>query len=116
MIIALLGAAAAAPFDVEAATRAYLDTLQGSARARSDAYFEGGYWLLLWGTLVSVAAAWVMLRFGWSAAWSRWAERVGRRLWLQPALYALPFTIVSGLLVLPGRSTPAMSARSSTAS
>ena len=44
-------AAAAASFDVETATRAYLDSLQGPARAKSDAYFEGGYWLILWGTL-----------------------------------------------------------------
>ncbi|TMJ14382.1 MAG: M48 family peptidase, partial [Alphaproteobacteria bacterium] len=46
-----LAASAAAGFDPEAATRAYLGTLNGAARAKSDAYFEGGYWLLLWGTL-----------------------------------------------------------------
>ena len=93
--------AAAPPFDVESATRAYLDSLQGPARARSDAYFEGGYWLALWSALVTVASSWIMLRLGWSAAWSRWAQRVGRRRWLQPALYALPFFIVSSLIVLP---------------
>ncbi|MEA3064398.1 MAG: endopeptidase [Sphingomonadales bacterium] len=103
MLTDILAAAAAAPasFDPEAATRAYLATLQGAARARSDAYFEGGYWLLLWGALVGVASAWVMLRFGWSAAWSRWAERMTGRRWLQPALYALPSTIVGVLIVLP---------------
>jgi STE24 endopeptidase len=102
MLIDILAAAAAsAPFDPEAATRAYLDTLQGPARAQSDAYFEGGYWLLLWGALVGLASAWAMLRFGWSAAWSRWAERMTKRRWLQPALYAVPFTIVSVLIVLP---------------
>jgi STE24 endopeptidase len=103
MLTEILSAAAAAPgaFDPEAATRAYLDSLQGAARARSDAYFEGGYWLLLWGALVSVAAAWLMLRFGWSAGWRSWAERATTRRWLQPALYALPFTLVSSLLVLP---------------
>ena len=31
-----------APFDVTEATRAYLNTLQGAARAKSNAYFEGG--------------------------------------------------------------------------
>ena len=31
--------------DVERATRAYLDTIRTERqRARSDAYFEGGYW------------------------------------------------------------------------
>jgi STE24 endopeptidase len=101
MLIDILAAAAAPAFDPEAATRAYLDTLQGAARARSDAYFEGGYWLLLWGALVSVASSWAMLSFGWSAAWRRWAERVTKRRWLQPALYALPLTLVSVLIVLP---------------
>src|SRR5687767_4623814 len=100
MFISMLSTAAAATFGVDTATRLYLDTLQGDARARSDAYFEGGYWLLLWGALVSVAANWLMLRLGWSAAWSRWAERVaGRRL--GPGLYAFPFFLVSSLIVLP---------------
>jgi STE24 endopeptidase len=94
-------AAAAPPFDVDTATRAYLDSLQGAARARSDAYFEGGYWIILWSALVGLASAWAMLRFGWSAAWRGWAERVTSRRWLQPALYALPFTIVGALIVLP---------------
>ena len=44
-------------FDVANATRAYLDTLQGPARAQSDAYFEGGYWLPLWGTAIGVLVA-----------------------------------------------------------
>jgi Zn-dependent protease with chaperone function len=103
MHIDLLAAAAGAVqgFDPEAAARAYLDTLQGAARARSDAYFEGGYWLLLWNALVGIAAAWAMLRFGWSAAWRRWAERVTKRRWLQPALYALPWTVIGALIVLP---------------
>jgi STE24 endopeptidase len=100
-ILTASAAAAAGGFDVEAATRAYLDSLQGAARERSDDYFEGGYWLLLWGTFVAVASSWVMLRFGWSAAWSRWAGRVTARRWLQPALYALPFVLVSTLIVLP---------------
>lgn len=88
-------------FDVDAATRAYLDTLHGAARAKSDAYFEGGYWLPVWSTLASLLSFWVMLRFGWSARWRAWAERVTRRRWLQPALYAIPFFIVSALILLP---------------
>ncbi|QAY79875.1 M48 family peptidase [Sphingosinicella sp. BN140058] len=100
-MIDILATAASVGFDPDLATRAYLDSLTGPARARSDAYFEGGYWLLLWGMLVSLASAWTMLRSGWSASWSRWAQRVTRRRWLQPALYALPFVLVSSLIVLP---------------
>jgi STE24 endopeptidase len=104
MLIALIQAAAAgaAPtFDPEAATRAYLATLQGAARAKSDAYFEGGYWLILWGALVGVASHWLMLRLRWSAAWRDWAARVTKRPSPQPALYAIPYVIVGALIVIP---------------
>ncbi|HJS40172.1 MAG TPA: M48 family metallopeptidase [Sphingomicrobium sp.] len=101
MSILLAAASAAQGFDVDAATRAYLDTLQGAARARSDAYFEGGYWIPLWGALIGIVTYWLMLHFRWSAKWSAWASRVTKRRWLQPALYALPFTIVGAVLTLP---------------
>ena len=70
----LPSAAHAAGFDVETATRAWLDTLQGPARAKSDAYFEGGYWLIAWGTLVSVLADGLLLRFGLSVKFRNWGE------------------------------------------
>jgi hypothetical protein len=37
-----------ANFNAEAATNAYLAQIPANARARSDAYFEGGYWMILW--------------------------------------------------------------------
>lgn len=101
MSLLLASISAAQGFDPELATRAYLDTLQGAARARSDSYFEGGYWLPLWGALIAVATYWLMLHFRWSAAWSGWAQRVTRHRWLQPALYSLPFTVAGTLLTLP---------------
>ena len=104
MILEMLAhAAAAAPqgFDVEAATRAWLDTLQGPARAKSDAYFEGGYWMPLWGTLLSLLLYYFLLRFGWAARLRDWAERVTKRRWLQPALFALPFFLIVSLISLP---------------
>lgn len=101
-IVELLAAAATAgPFDPAAATRAYLDTLQGAARARSDAYFEGGYWLPIWAAVVSVLVYGAMLRFGWAAKWSAWASRVTKREWLKPALFSVPFILTSTLLSLP---------------
>ena len=99
-LISLLQAAAPA-FDPEVATRAYLATLNGAARARSDAYFEGGYWLGLWSSLVGIASYLLMLYLGWSATWSGWAARVTKRRWLQPALYSVPFGIAGTLLALP---------------
>lgn len=91
-------------FDVDTATRAYLNLLQGPARARSDAYFEGGYWLILWDALIAVGVYLIVLATGLSARLRDWAERVTRRRWLQPALYAVPLSIATTLLTLPWSS------------
>jgi STE24 endopeptidase len=96
-----LALAATAAFDVDAATQAYLNMVQGAARERSNDYFEGGYWLLLWSTLLSVLVNWALLHFGWSARWSAWAGRVTRREWLKPALYALPYILATTLIMAP---------------
>jgi len=93
-------AAAAAAFDPEAATQAYLATLKGAARAKSDAYFEAGYWLILWGALVAVAGELVQLQFGLAARWRDWAERIAPR-WLAPALFSVPYIVVGTLITLP---------------
>lgn len=94
-------AQAAGGFDVEAATRTWLAVLDGPARARSDAYFEGGYWLILWNALVAVAAYLLILAAGWSDRFRTLAERVTTRRWLVPAVYAVPLTLATALLFLP---------------
>ena len=101
MLLAELALAAAQPFDVEAATRGYMNLISGAARAKSDAYFEGGYWLILWNALIDILVCWLLLRSRWSARFSGWATRMTRMRWLRPALYAVPFTIVSALIALP---------------
>ena len=93
-------AAAVTAFDPEAATQAYLVTLKGAARAKSDAYFEGGYWLILWGALVAIVSELVQLNFGLARRWRDWAERIAPR-WLAPALFTVPYIIVGTLIVLP---------------
>src|SRR3954462_6122110 len=62
-------------FDPAAATRAWLDTVPGAKRAKSDAYFEGGYWLLLWEFVVAAAISIFMLQSRISARLRDWAER-----------------------------------------
>jgi STE24 endopeptidase len=52
------------PFDPAAATAAYLATLAPAAHARAQAFTQGGHWLLLWGFLVSVLTAWLIVRSG----------------------------------------------------
>jgi STE24 endopeptidase len=88
-------------FDSETATRAYLDTLQGDAREQSDAYFEGGYWLTLWGAIIGLLADWLFLKLGWSAGLGKFAARRTKKIWLQPALYILPYVLIVTLLTLP---------------
>jgi STE24 endopeptidase len=88
-------------FDPEAATNAYLAQIPTSARARSDAYFEGGYWLLMWDLLMDVAIYWVLLQFGWSARMRDLAERITRFKPLQTFLYWLQFSLVGFVLGAP---------------
>ncbi|NVD28509.1 M48 family metallopeptidase [Parasphingorhabdus flavimaris] len=98
MLFAQSGSAA---FDVEQASRAYIDTLQGADLEKSNSYFEGGYWLILWGALVGILVDFLILQSRLSARFRDWAERVTSRKWLQPALYALPYIIVGFLIALP---------------
>ena len=91
-------AATAADFDPEAATRAYLATVPPADKARSDAYFEGGYWLQLWGFLYGLGVAWILLGTGLSA---RLRDAVARVVPFGPVrtfLYVAGYlTLVTGL-------------------
>ena len=40
-------------FDAATATQAWLATVPREKREKSDAYFEGGYWLILWNFLLA---------------------------------------------------------------
>src|ERR1700743_2584401 len=71
-------AAKPAPFDAEKATNAYLARVKGDARAKSDSYFEGGYWLILWDALYAIAVSAVLLFLRISARMRRIAEGVTR--------------------------------------
>ena len=101
-VLDILAATVANPgFDVEAATRAYLDTLQGPARAQSDAYFEGGYWLTLWGTLVAVLVDGLLLKFRVVSGFRDFAERRFKRRFLVVGLTALLYTLAGTIITLP---------------
>jgi STE24 endopeptidase len=92
---------AALPRDPEAATKAYLARLSPEARARSDAYFEGKYWLRLWDPLVSVAILWLLLGTRCSAAMRNLAERITRVKALQTVMYALQFVALTWVIGAP---------------
>jgi len=88
-------------FDARAATDAYMATLSPEKRARSDAYFEGGYWLTLWDFLYGLGVAWILLGTGLSARMRDRAERLTRFRPLQTFLYALQYILATALLSLP---------------
>src|SRR3954471_10056896 len=62
-------------FDPAAATAAYLAVLTPEQHLKAQHYTQGGHWLLLWGALVGVAAAWLILRSGLLVRVRAWAER-----------------------------------------
>lgn len=89
------------PREPEAAARAYLDRLSLEARAQSDAYFEGGYWLTLWNALLGVAVAAVLLWTRPSIAVRDATRRLVRWRWLADALYGGCYVVATWLLTLP---------------
>jgi STE24 endopeptidase len=88
-------------FDVKAATDAWLATIPPDKKARSDSYFEGGYWLQLWDFLVSAAIMLLLLQTRLSAGMRDWAERVTKYRSLQTLLYFIPFFLTTALLQFP---------------
>ena len=90
-----------ADFDVEAATRAYLSRVSPADKERSDSYFEGGYWLQLWGFLYGLVVAWILLSRGISVRIRDAAERVGRFRPVHTLLYAAGYFVATALLSLP---------------
>src|ERR1035441_2446156 len=95
------GAEAGPGFHAESATRAYLATFKPDQKARSDAYFEGGYWLQWWDLLYGAAVSVLLLATGFSARMRDWAERITRRKGLGTWLYWAQFAVVSFVLQLP---------------
>ncbi len=92
---------AALPRDPEAATKAYLDRLTPAARARSDAYFEGGYWLQAGNLLLGLLVAWVLLQSRPAQAARRWCAGLSRRRFGASAGYGAFYLLTTSVLTLP---------------
>jgi Zn-dependent protease with chaperone function len=101
----------AKPFDPAVATRAWLDSVPREKREKSDAYFEGGYWLILWNFLLAAAISIFLLTSRISAGLRDFAERICRgsrwlpqgswQLPLQVVLYAIPYFLLVAALSFP---------------
>jgi len=95
------GWTATLPRDAQSATQAYLDRLPADVVARSNAYFEGGYWLQLWNFLLGLAIALWLLAGRRSARMRDWAQRVGRKPLLRDAIFGALYAAAAWLLSLP---------------
>jgi len=85
--------------DPQAATVAYIDSIGADALAKSAAYTVGNHWLLLWGLLVGIVVAWLIIR-------SRLLERVDTRLGsrgpnTRAFVVSVVYFAVAGILSLP---------------
>ncbi len=98
---ARISAANPSSFNAAAATQAWLDTAPTDKRAKSDAYFEGGYWLILWNFLLAVAISIFLLASRTSAALRDFAERRSRFKAIQVSVYAISYFVLVYVLSFP---------------
>jgi STE24 endopeptidase len=88
-------------FDATAATNAYLAQIPADKTARSDAYFEGGYWMILWDFLYGVVVALLLLNLRWSARMRDLSERVTRFKPVHTFVYWLQYLVLTSVLIFP---------------
>ena len=88
-------------FDAARATTAYLAQVNGAARAKSDAYFEGGYWLMAVDLLWTLVVTGLLLWLGISSAIRDWAaERTHSRV-SQAMIYGVVYVAIMAVAQFP---------------
>jgi STE24 endopeptidase len=89
------------PFDPATATQQWLDSVPRNQREKSNAYFEGGYWLILWNFLLTAAISVFLLASRFSARLRDFSERVTKIKNFQIACYAIPYLLFVYALSFP---------------
>lgn len=87
--------------DPAAATQAWLDSVPQDKRKKSNAYFVGGYWLLLWNYLLAAAISIFLLSSRISARLRDFSEGVTRYKTLQVACYTVLYLLFFYILSFP---------------
>jgi len=88
-------------FDAAKATDKYLARIGGAARAKSNAYFEGGYWLQLLDLIYALGIAGLLLWLQISSRISDWTEeRTHSRTW-QVMLYVAVYVPIVAAASFP---------------
>ena len=89
-------------FDAGKAVNAYLATVSGEARKRSDAYFEGqAEWLPLVDAIYAIVVAALLLWLRISARMRNFAQGVTRSRFWQVPIYVLMFLVLTTVLTFP---------------
>jgi STE24 endopeptidase len=88
-------------FNIETAARSYLDRLTPEKKQKSDAYFEGGYWIQLWEFLYGTGVAVLLLGTRLSARMRDLAGRVTRFKLLHTVAYWTQYVLVTSVLLFP---------------
>jgi STE24 endopeptidase len=90
-----------AAFDPAAATDAYIATMDAAARARSDAYFEGGYWLILVNLVAGLVVAWLLLQTGFARGLRDRVQGIVKSKSVTVAIFAAVYTLATTILLFP---------------
>jgi STE24 endopeptidase len=88
-------------FDAAQATEKYLARIGGAARARSDAYFQGGYWLQLVDLLYALGVAALLLFLPLSTRLRDWAEERTHSRSGQVMLYVACYVPIVAVATFP---------------
>jgi len=89
------------PLDPAAATQAWLESVPQDKREKSDAYFEGGYWLILWDYVVAASISILMLSSRISARLRDFSERLTRHKTMRVACYSIEYLLLVYVLSFP---------------
>jgi STE24 endopeptidase len=89
------------PLDPAAATKAWLDSVPEEKREESDAYFEGGYWLILWDYVVAAGISILLLSSCISARLRDFSERLTKYKTLEVACYSVLYLLLVYVVGFP---------------
>ena len=87
--------------DPAAETARWLATISPDDLERAVAYTRGGHWLLLWGAIVSIVVAWLIIRTGILSGIRDRLERRRKRPKLVSLVVGVVYLLISFVLTLP---------------
>ena len=87
--------------DPAAETARWLATISPEDLERAVAYTRGGHWLLLWGAIISIAVAWIIIRTGILSGIRNRLERRRKRPKLVSLVVGVVYLLLSFVLTLP---------------